>query len=111
LRDEPQDVGEEIFRDSNLGHLEGDVAPEHGEKPFDKMMEELMAEACARLDAQQIPHSRCADHVRIGALTYYPRSGTIHLDGATNSFPDKGFAYLLRIVRGLSGIKTSGAIF
>ena len=26
LRDAPQDVGEEIFRDSNLGHLEGDVA-------------------------------------------------------------------------------------
>ena len=26
MRDEPQDVGEEIFRDSNLGHLEGDVA-------------------------------------------------------------------------------------
>src|ERR1700751_15539 len=26
LRDEPQDVGEEIFRDSTLGHLEGDVA-------------------------------------------------------------------------------------
>jgi hypothetical protein len=26
LRDEPQDVGEEIFRDSNLGRLEGDVA-------------------------------------------------------------------------------------
>jgi hypothetical protein len=26
LRDEPQDVGEEIFRDSNLGHLEGNIA-------------------------------------------------------------------------------------
>jgi hypothetical protein len=26
LRDEPQDVGEEIFRDSDLGHLKGDIA-------------------------------------------------------------------------------------
>ena len=26
MRDEPQDVGEEIFRDSNLGHLEGNIA-------------------------------------------------------------------------------------
>jgi hypothetical protein len=78
---------------------------------FEKMMEELMAEACARLDAQQISYRRCTDHVRIGALTYYPRSGTIHLDGAPNSFPDKGVGSLLRIVRGHSGIKTSGTLF
>jgi hypothetical protein len=78
---------------------------------FEKVMEDLMAEACARLDAQQIPYRRCADHVRIGALTYYPRNGTIHLDGGPNSFSDKGLAYLLPIVRGLSGIKTSGTFF
>jgi hypothetical protein len=78
---------------------------------FEKMMEDLMAEACALLDAQQIPYSRYTDHVRIGALTYYPRSSTIHLDEAPNSFPEKGFAYLLRIVRGISGIKTSGTLF
>jgi hypothetical protein len=75
------------------------------------MMEELMADTCARLDAQQIPYQRYTDHVRIGALTYYPRNGTIHLDGAPNSYPEKGFAYFLRIVRGLSGIKTSGTLF
>jgi hypothetical protein len=39
--------------------------PEHDQKPMD----DLMAEACARLDAQQISYTRCADHVRVGALT------------------------------------------
>jgi hypothetical protein len=71
-----------------------------------------MAGACARLEALQIPFRKCTEsHLKIGSLNYYPRRGITCLDGAPNSYPTKGFANLLQIVRDLAGIKTSDTLF
>ena len=72
-----------------------------------------MVEACARLEALQIPFRKCTEsHLKIGySLNYYPRRGITCLDGALNSYPTKGFANLLQIVRDQAGIKTSDTLF
>ena len=92
---------------------EPDAIPDASEEPVLSLDPDFpsMVEACARLDALQIPFKKCTDsHLKIGSLNYYPRRGITCLDGALNSYPTKGFTNLLQIVHDVAGIKTSGTI-
>jgi len=92
---------------------EPEVIPDASEEPALSLDSDFpsMVEACAQLEALQIPYRKCTEsHLKIGSLNYYPRRGITCLDGALNSYPTKGFANLLQIVRDVARIKTSGTI-
>jgi hypothetical protein len=82
---------------------ERDAIPDASEEPALSLGPDFpsMVEACARLEALQIPYRKCTQfHLKVGgSINYFPKRGIIHMDGAPNSFETRGFANLLQIVR------------
>jgi len=59
-----------------------------------------MDEAIEQLKVLGIPYRRCTDfHLKVGALNYYPKHGIVHLDGALNSYEQRGFSSFIEALR------------
>jgi len=82
---------------------EPEVIPDASEEPALSLDPDFpsMVEACAQLEALQIPYRKCTQfHLKVGgSINYFPKRGIIHMDGAPNSFEARGFANLLQIAR------------
>jgi hypothetical protein len=53
--DQPQDVGEQVSWNGDLGHLEGDIAAVARPSPFIRRERRSPSTSCARLQSRQLP--------------------------------------------------------